>query len=165
MMSRLTYNDFLATTNGTSWLNDINAFPNFISHLNERFYDAEFLQKDEDTIYRLLKNVLRNHYPKLKQIEILAQVVYSNDDLGINVTSDGKSKVTGDDSSSLSYTGYNVTGDYNSTQNTSKTKTKQSSKVNTLNKFKETIEYANIEMARLYDIIDDDLWMLFRQIY
>lgn len=164
-MSRLTYNDFLATTNGTSWLNDINAFPNFIDHLNERFYDAEFLQKDEDTIYRLLKNVLRNHYPKLKQIEILAQVVYSNDDLGINVTSDGKSKVTGDDNSSLSYTGYNVTGDYNSTQNTSKTKTKQSSKVNTLNKFKETIEYANIEMARLYDIIDDDLWMLFRQIY
>lgn len=164
-MSRLTYNDFLSTTNGTSWLNDINAFPNFIDHLNERFYDAEFLQKDENTIYRLLKNVLRNHYPKLKQIEILAQVVYSNDDLGINVTSDGKSKVTGDDSSSLSYTGYNVTGDYNSTQNTSKTKTKQSSKVNTLNKFKETIEYANIEMARLYDIIDDDLWMLFRQIY
>lgn len=165
-MSKMSYNDFTQTTSGQTWVNsDLASFPNFANHLDERFYYEIFLYDDETMIYKLLKNVLRMFNPKLKQLEILANLEFSIDDLGNVVTSSGDSKTTSSGTDGISYTGYNVDGDYQNTTSSGKNKTKSNSTVKSINKLKETINLVNSEMKQIYEEVDEELWMLFRQIW
>lgn len=158
------YNEFLGGISGQTWTTAIQNYPTFTQHLNTRFYNAELLY-DEQTTLNLLQNLLLNHRVKIKQIEMLINIDYSIEDLGITTSSQSASAQSTTQTDKQSYLGYNVDSDYSGTSSQASGMGNMASKVNVIDKLKETAEIASSEIARLFDEIDKDLWNLFKQLY
>lgn len=158
------YNEFLSGSNGSTWQNDLQNFPNFAKHLKSRFGRLELLY-DEDTTLELLENVLIDYSVQLKQAEMIANVSFSQSDLGTTTTSNNTSVQNAQGTNTLSYTGYNVDSDYNKNTTNNTANSVSGSNLTTIDKLKETMEINNRESARLYDSVDKELYYIFRTLY
>lgn len=159
------FSEFLTTDDGKSFVGMItNDYPTFYKHMLYRFSNQKILYP-EDLMLKYLADFLINQSIKLKQIEVLSTLSFNIDDLGTTTTTKTTSNATGQNSNTLSYTGYNVKGDY--TKNKSKVKqgAENNGTQNTLNKFLETAAIANVEIKKLFDELDNELWNLFIQLH
>lgn len=158
------YNEFLTGVNGSTWLTDLTNFPNFANHLKRRFGNMELLYNEETTL-ELLENVLIDYGVQLRQAEMLANVSFSQSDLGTTTTNNSTTIQNAQNTNTLSYTGYNVDSDYNKTSSSSTGNAVSGSNLVTIDKLKETMEINNRESARLYDSVDKELFYIFRSLY
>lgn len=160
----MTFNKFLASDNGNTFLNDASAYPTFVKHLKFRFGYMHILYPSKHMLM-YLEDFLINNSVKLKQIEVLANTNFSVDDLGTNIHNKTQNTSDAKGSDTLSYTGYNVTGDYNKSKTKQKASSESNSNTTTLNKLIETGQLVNFEIKRLFDEMDNQLYELFRCFY
>lgn len=158
------YNDFLGGTSGTTWQNDLQNYPQFASHLKSRFGNLELLHDDKTTL-SLLENVLIDYGIRLRQAEMLARVSFDITDLGVTTNTQAQAQQNTQSTNTLSYTGYNVDADYNRTTNNGTGNSFSGSSSNTMDKLKETLDLNNYEIARIYDSVDRELYLIFRVLY
>ena len=160
----MTYNAFLEGLSGQTWLSALQNYPNFKNHLKTRFGRMECLYDEEMTLDGLM-NVLLIYGINLKQAEALLSIEYQPDDLGSAVSTTANVDSMGTTDSTLSYTGYNVDSNFNKTNNNLKSNQQSTTVIKSVDKFKQVIEQNNREVARIYDNVDKDLFLIFQTIY
>lgn len=160
----MTYNAFLEGVSGTNWLTTLENYPNFKQHLKTRFGRFELLY-DEETTLDMLTNVLLVYGVNLKQAEVLLSVEFKPEELGSSVTTTSAVGSEGNSDSVLSYTGYNVDSDYNKTNTKMTSNQNSNTTIQSLDKFKQVLDQNNREVARIYDSVDKDLFLIFQTLY
>lgn len=160
----MTYNAFLEGVSGTNWLTALENYTNFKQHLKTRFGRFELLY-DEETTLDMLLNVLLVYGVNLKQAEVLLNVEFKPEDLGSNVSTTANTGSEGNSDSTLSYTGYNVDSDYNKTNTKMNSNQTSNTTIQSIDKFKQVLDQNNREVARIYDNVDKDLFLIFQVLY